>query len=620
MKMKILFGVVVMFFFTISSINAQLDINDIDVKTVDGMIEISFESLPELTNYPTSPDNLKIDIINYVGKANVKLMEYQTFYDYSYEDYECNCKPTINGTQCDLCQYVTEYPYQELVEINPDTYILNRHSKIYEVFNGCDQFGKTDDGYGCLAWTDVTILNQQIEGATWWNESWGSCRNITINGSMIYGNLTDYPALISLDNSTGNFATALDDWNDVIFINNSCALNGSMMDFEKENYTIYNATYWVRLPEITPAGLEIAVYYDTPFDPGDLTNATGVWDEHYIMVLHLPELNTSTRRDSTQYNNDGTPANFDNNEPIWALADGGDFFELAREEYLRVSDHSNLRIFQNMTLELWLRGDNQNSWTRLMGKDAIGSPDYSVRYTDVQTLQYFLYDGVSYDVTTTSTVNDNEWHYIVGTKVNAVGNIYLDAMNQDTNNAFPTSGVGFTSTDDLTVAVGESDAGDPIQREYNGSIDEIRISNISRSYEWINTTYFNLINPLLFYTLSGEQDVPVVPVPNVTELNVSNIWDVGRDLPVYNKFCEDNVTLLIIRQRVLREGNAYTNRTQYDREICYFGCHNDSFNGPECGLSDWNIRIWGFIMIILILIILFLVTFFKLNIKQRRKF
>jgi len=40
---------------------------------------------------------------------------------------------------------------------------------------------------------------------------------------------------------------------------------------------------------------------------------------------------------------------------------------------------------------------------------------------------------------------------------------------------------------------------------FNGAIDEVRVSNIARSPDWISTEYANQSQPLTFYTISAPQ-------------------------------------------------------------------------------------------------------------------
>ena len=43
---------------------------------------------------------------------------------------------------------------------------------------------------------------------------------------------------------------------------------------------------------------------------------------------------------------------------------------------------------------------------------------------------------------------------------------------------------------------------------FNGKIDEVRISNIARSGDWIKTEYTNMYTPWNFYYVGSEQSCP----------------------------------------------------------------------------------------------------------------
>ena len=59
---------------------------------------------------------------------------------------------------------------------------------------------------------------------------------------------------------------------------------------------------------------------------------------------------------------------------------------------------------------------------------------------------------------------------------------------------------------------------------FDGSIDEVRISDVARSGHWINTSYNNQNDPSTFYSLGEEQngnpDQPVPELPTIILLSV----------------------------------------------------------------------------------------------------
>ena len=83
-----------------------------------------------------------------------------------------------------LCYYFNE------IQINPTTGMPGSYGYMY-----MDIEGK---------------LHHDFKNSSWWNTSWGKCRNITINSSKVDDDLTNFPLYIKLDNSTGNFTAQTD--------------------------------------------------------------------------------------------------------------------------------------------------------------------------------------------------------------------------------------------------------------------------------------------------------------------------------------------------------------------------------------------------------------------------
>ncbi|UCD13720.1 MAG: hypothetical protein JSW60_09215, partial [Thermoplasmatales archaeon] len=63
--------------------------------------------------------------------------------------------------------------------------------------------------------------------------------------------------------------------------------------------------------------------------------------------------------------------------------------------------------------------------------------------------------------------------------------------------------------------------GTPQTLNFNGSIDEIRIEKVDRSWEWVNTTYNTMNSPSTFYSVGGEETEPTPP--KIPILDLQNI-------------------------------------------------------------------------------------------------
>jgi len=103
-----------------------------------------------------------------------------------------------------------------------------------------------------------------------------------------------------------------------------------------------------------------------------------------------------------------------------------------------------------------------------------------------------------------TSVNDNAWHHAVftyaGTSLASGVSIYVDGsletMTTDQDN------LGTNSIlNNVAVTIGSRDGGGV---PFNGTIDEVRISNSARSAQWISTEHNNQSDPSSFHSQSAE--------------------------------------------------------------------------------------------------------------------
>jgi hypothetical protein len=147
-------------------------------------------------------------------------------------------------------------------------------------------------------------------------------------------------------------------------------------------------------------------------------------------------------------------------------------------------------------------------------------------------------DGWAIFVTTNSTGGQNfnghygaslynigDWAFIAGSYDGATSKLYVS------NNSGPTlftKSASFSGdllyNESTNVRFGITNLSD---QYYNGSIDEIRISNIKRNDSWINTTYNTLNNSNIFLAF-GQQEIQNV-APTLSNPNPSDN-SIGQDL------------------------------------------------------------------------------------------
>ena len=121
-------------------------------------------------------------------------------------------------------------------------------------------------------------------------------------------------------------------------------------------------------------------------------------------------------------------------------------------------------------------------------------------------------------------INDNIWHHIaIYFDRDEKAYYYVDGAvdrstiinlwSGSTNNALP-----------FYLARGEILG---ITDYFNGTIDEVRVSNVVRSEGWINTSYHNQNSPSTFYTVGS-------PQTRYMTITVENIGNVNLDTDNFN--------------------------------------------------------------------------------------
>jgi hypothetical protein len=106
---------------------------------------------------------------------------------------------------------------------------------------------------------------------------------------------------------------------------------------------------------------------------------------------------------------------------------------------------------------------------------------------------YFYVDGLNVN----KVVSANAWHYVVGTFDGSVARLYVDG-------GAPVSVATSLSWPVLNTSFG--DRVDTFNRQFQGSLDEIRLSNVARSQGYITTSYNNQNNVSAFIAVGPEEE------------------------------------------------------------------------------------------------------------------
>jgi hypothetical protein len=349
----------------------------------------------------------------------------------------------------------------------------------------------------------IFFQKTQDAEASWWNDDWLYRKELTINSSLVSADLTDFPVLLKMSDADLS-AKAREDGGDIIFVNHQ----GQKFSHEIESYasTTGALVAWVKIPELSGSHDQtIYMYYGNATAPNQ-QDVANVWDENYVGVWHKEDETASSIVDSTRNQNTGVKVG-DNepNEVDGKVGNAQDYDGSNDSIDIPASDFDDI---ETMTASVWVYPRSiDTSWSRIIHKgDSSGNTRgfilaqhsgnrfagiYQPSYTSNQIIQR------------TSPQQNNQWYYLVMVHDNETGVVDM-YINGQLDNLDSVSSSWFATGNNFSIGkrAGEETV------HFNGLIDEIRISNIVRSPDWIQTEYNNQNDPSAFFGASSEEIGP----------------------------------------------------------------------------------------------------------------
>jgi len=408
-----------------------------------------------------------------------------------------------------------------------------------------------------------------------WLGTWNYRIELTVNSSDIDEPLSDFPILVSLSNSTGENSDNVTCIFDEVGNNyNSTAYTDSdkitQLYFEIENWnlTTKEAWIWVKIPSISDSSdKKLYLYYDSTKDGSAYHIPKNVWDQNFVLVNHMKDDPDSSHIiDSTINDNDGTKK--DANEPIEATGIIGKAQKFdGSDDKITITTAPSIQDFSAITLLVWFNtpvtGATREAmdfgyWLNPYGflhqtpstakhnwflKNITGSASVSGEYFANNTWEFhgFVWNG-----STWWTIDNGA----LGNEKSFIGTLACSAYN-------PTLGSRFTGTN-----------------PYDGFIDELQISNISRSSAWIKASYETQRNHFLRF--SSEQNLQYPSTILITEL------ESNYEVKLYN-----NTNSLISNGTANSEGQAILTLPESYRSSSFEGSYRIYDNNGTFIYSKW---------------------------------
>jgi len=249
---------------------------------------------------------------------------------------------------------------------------------------------------------------------------------------------------------------------------------------------------------------------------------------------------TGNHADATSYQNDGTQNG--NDDTVSTIAEGQQFD--GANDRITVGGQAELRITGDVSIEFWF---NAKSWTNNDGfvhqsepGDVDGSENtlYGVQQVTSggNKLHYYheYASGTNQSINWSKIFSTDQWYYIAVTRDVSTNNVlfYVDGFLEQTFNYTTDPANGSAST----FNIGCNSSNPCATTAYDGKIDEVRISDVVRSTEWVELQDSSMKDNL--FDFGSEQSVPPDTFApdndmtlNATAISFDSIslsWDPGK--------------------------------------------------------------------------------------------
>lgn len=279
------------------------------------------------------------------------------------------------------------------------------------------------------------------------------------------------------------------------------------VEIEDWNWANEKAYLWTKVPTLISGGnTQLYLYYDvTQADNSTYVGAVGssparqVWNNGFVGVWHLnenPAGGSSAIINSVKgewYGTSGGSMTF-SDRVTGKVYKGIDFD--GSNDYISCGDIED--ITSRITMEGVYKSNNRANWEMLMCKGAAYPNDlwglgYMSTDNNVSAHVNLTTDGRQV-AALTSGAPEIDFAYLAG----RFDGTYIDVFINDTKGTSPYNSGGDTiKTDANNLYFGSRAGTDNVWLK--GVLDEVRISNVSRSDAWLKATYYTIFDDLVSY-------------------------------------------------------------------------------------------------------------------------
>jgi hypothetical protein len=359
----------------------------------------------------------------------------------------------------------------------------------------------------------IAVPTEPLHVETGWLGTWANRRKIIIDHSKIDSDLEHFPILININNSSGveseNFSdiyaligstrrriafTLVDGTTQIVG-----ELNRTSEDAGDTNFSV-----WVRVPSLNSSvNTELWMYFDpsqadNPFVGSMASIGQRVWDSNFMIVCHMENPIANALQNSTGRTN-GTNTNM----AAGALVDGPIAKAFDYDGSNDYTDFGDVFYSDEITIEAIIKPDTfGKTIINKTNSSGVTSGTFEWIFTkDVnRNIRILGFNSSTnlFTVISAAELSTEEFQYISGGfGVASTGIPFVQVNLVETQGSTRSATVIGNTTNRIQIGARYSNES---TRYFDGIIDEVRISNVARSYAWRKATYYTLFDSLVSFS------------------------------------------------------------------------------------------------------------------------
>jgi hypothetical protein len=334
--------------------------------------------------------------------------------------------------------------------------------------------------------SDGTVF---VKKSSCWNFSEKIFLNTTVSGAGIENNVYNFPLLLRLSKDNFDFSKAMPSGEDVYFTK----IDGTRIDFEIERWDpqAQLAEIWVKID--TVAGNTSKQYLIMFWGNSNSivnSNPAAVFDtsDGFTAVWHLSQPNGKTISDATINGIHGEAVSTTTANGAIGLAQSFDGISSHIQTPETGDNKLNFPEKGSFSVSAWVKTNIlDSSYQGILYKSNF---QYGLQIRPENNWEFFTFVENDGWENTNYTATAHTWHFLTGVRIGTQQYLYLDGTCVDSSISFVSSTL---SKDTLThLEIGHClNGGLEPDRYFDGTIDEVRISRVATSPDWIKLCFMN---------------------------------------------------------------------------------------------------------------------------------